>query len=103
MCREAAGLVQQTEDKKMLLAALGGINSAASVEQIVPHLGDSATREEAGAAIVGIADRLLKGQNATQAAPKLIQPLEKVIQAVTNADLVQRAKTLLQQAKSKAS
>lgn len=101
MCREAAGLVQAADEKKMLLAALGSVTAPDALEVITPYLGDAATREEASAAAVGVADRLLKVKNA-KVSPKLIEALEKVAQATTNADLAQRAKALLEQAKKKA-
>jgi hypothetical protein len=71
------------------------------MELIVPHLEDTATREEAATAILGIADRLLKGQNSAKVAPRIIAPLEKVSESAQG-DLASRAKTLLQQARSKA-
>jgi hypothetical protein len=49
---------------------------------------------------VAIADKLLKGKESAQLAPKLIPPLQKVGQATANADLAQRAKALLEKAQS---
>jgi HEAT repeat protein len=102
ICRDAAGLVQQTEEKKLLLGALGGVQSADSVALIAPYLKDTATKEEASAAVVSIADKLLKGKDAAKVAGKLIDPLQQASQATGNADLAKRAGTLLQQAQSKA-
>lgn len=103
MCREAAGLIQRTDEKKLLLSALGGIDLPGALELIVPHLDDAATREEAGTALVAIAEKLLKGDNASTLAPKLIEPLGKAAQATSNAELAKQAKALLKQAQSKAS
>jgi alpha-D-ribose 1-methylphosphonate 5-triphosphate synthase subunit PhnG len=69
---------------------------------IVPYLDSSGTREEAGAALVSVADKLLQGSDASKVASKLIEPLEKVSQVTTNNDLARRAKRLLKQAKEKA-
>ena len=102
MCREAAGLVQRDAEKKLLLGALGGINSPASLALIMPYLDEPATRTEAGTAIVAIAEKLLKGRDAPKVAAKLIEPLEKAAQVTTNAALAQRAKGLLRQAQNKA-
>jgi hypothetical protein len=45
----------------------------------------------------------LQGRNTPPAvAAKLVDPLQKVSQAATNADLANRAKTLLQQAQRRA-
>lgn len=98
MCRNASELVKTTDDKRLLLSALGSIDSADSVALIMTYLDDSATKEEASAAVVAIADRMLKGQRAARAASMLIEPLEKVAQATANEELSKRAKTLLQQA-----
>ncbi len=98
MCQEAAGLIQKSDEKKLLLSALGSINSADALPLITPYLDDAATRDEAGAATLAIAEKLLKGRNNARITPKLIAPLEKVAQVSGNEDLVRRAKTLLQQA-----
>jgi len=101
MCRQAEGLLQRADEKKLLLGALGNINSADAVAMIVPYLDSSGTREEAGAALVSVADKLLQGSDASKVASKLIQPLEKVAQVTTNTDMAKRAKRLLRQARSK--
>lgn len=102
MCREAEGLLERDDEKRLLLGALGNIDSADVVAMIVPYLDSSGTREEAGAALVSVADKLLQGSDASKVASKLIEPLEKVSQVTTNNDLARRAKRLLKQAKEKA-
>jgi adenosylmethionine-8-amino-7-oxononanoate aminotransferase len=102
MCRQAASLTQQSEEKKLLLAALGSIPLPDSLGLVTPHLDDATIKDEACAATVAIAEQLLKGQNAAQVAAKLIEPLQKAAAATANADLAGRAKGLLQQAQSKA-
>jgi hypothetical protein len=102
MCREATRLVQDTEEKKLLLAALASVKTMESLTLIVPHLDDPATKEEAGIAVTTIAEQLLKGNQAAGAAPSLIAPLEKVAQVTANANQAKRAKSLLQQAQAKA-
>jgi HEAT repeat protein len=99
MCREAEGLLERDDEKKLLLGTLGGINTPGAVAMIVPYLDSSGTREEASAAIVGIAERLLKGRNASKFASRLVKPLEKVAQVTTNANVSRKAKELLKQAK----
>jgi HEAT repeat protein len=101
LCRDAAGLLQGADEKKMLLAALGGITAPEALEVITPYLSDPATREEAGAAALGISERLLRPRNA-KVSPKLLQALEKVGAAQLSPASLQRAKTLLDQAKKKA-
>jgi HEAT repeat protein len=102
MCREAAALVQKDEEKKLLLAALGGIVTTDALDLIKPYLDDPATKEEASTAAVDISAKLLQGSDSAKLAPKLIEPLEKVTHSTANADLEKRAKKLLVQATSKA-
>jgi hypothetical protein len=101
MCREVQGLLERDDEKRLLLGALGSINTPASVAMIVPYLDSSGTREEASAAIVGIAETLLKGRNASKFAPRLVEPLSKVAEVTTNASVSRKAKELLKQAQSK--
>jgi HEAT repeat protein len=101
MCREAEGLLERDDEKRLLLGALGSVNSPGAVGMIVPYLNSSGTREEASAAIVGIAERLLKGRGAARVALRLVKPLEKVAQVTTNANVSRKAKELLKQAQSK--
>jgi HEAT repeat protein len=102
MCRQAAVLVQKDDEKKLLLAALGGIASVEALDLIVPYLDDAATKEEASTAAVEISAKLLQGSDSAKLAPKLTDPLEKVTRSTANADLVKRAEKLLEQAKTKA-
>jgi HEAT repeat protein len=102
MCREAAALVQKDEEKKLLLAALGGIVTTDALDLIKPYLDDPATKEEASTAAVDISAKLLQGTDSAKLAPKLVAPLEKVTHSTANADLEKRAKKLLEQATSKA-
>ncbi|MHC4545902.1 MAG: HEAT repeat domain-containing protein [Planctomycetota bacterium] len=102
MCREAEGLLERDDEKRLLLGALGNINTPGAVAMIVPYLDSSGTREEASAAIVGIAERLLKGRGASRVASRLVKPLEKVAQVTTNANVSRKAKELLKQAQEKA-
>lgn len=102
MCRAAQKMVQRDDEKRQLLGTLGGINSVDALSVIAPYLNDSAIRQEAVLASLSIADRLLKARDSGRQAPRLIAPLEKVVQVPTNDDLARRAKALLQQAKTKA-
>ena len=98
MCREAAPLAQKPGEKKLLLSALGKIQTADSVALIAPYLDDADTKEEASAAVVAIAERLAKGQNAAKVMPRLADALTKVASTTSNADLAKRAAALVQQA-----
>jgi HEAT repeat protein len=102
MCRQAATLVQKDDEKKLWLAAVSGMSSIEAIDLIKPYLDDAAVKEEASTGVVDISAKLLQGKNGAKVAPKLIEPLDKVVQVTTNAELTQRAKKLLDQAKSKA-
>lgn len=102
MCRQAATLVQKDDEKKLLLAALGGIASVEAIDLIQPYLDDPATKEEASTGIVDVAGKLLQGSDGAKLAPKLMEPLQKVAQSTANADLAKRAQTLRAEAETKA-
>jgi HEAT repeat protein len=102
MCRQAARLVQQPADKNRLLAALGQIASPDTLDLIVPHLDDTATRNEAAAALVAVADKLVRGELPAPGARRLAEALDKAAGSVNNADLARRARNLAEQARKKA-
>jgi hypothetical protein len=102
MCQQAAGLVDSAEEKKLLLGTLGGIVETESLRMVTPYLADAATKEEASAAVVAIAEVALKGDRAAQWASPLIAPLQAAAEAAGNADLAKRAKAQLQEAQTKA-
>lgn len=103
MCRQAAGLVQRDQEKRRLLSTLGNIESVEAMGLILPALNEGNLRQEAGLAAVTLADKLLKGPDASRVAAQLVEPLEKVSQTATSDQVVKRAKTLLQQAKDRSS
>lgn len=103
ICREAGKLVQTTEEKRLLLAAVGGMASADALALVVPLVDDAAVKDEACTAAVSVAERLMKGKRAwtPQTASKLIEPLKKVAQAATDPGVAKRAKAVLRQAQSR--
>ncbi|MBN2506751.1 MAG: HEAT repeat domain-containing protein [Verrucomicrobia bacterium] len=102
MCQQAAELARRTDEKKMLLSALGSLPAPKTCSLILPHLDDPAVKEEAAAAIVAVADKLLNRKDANKVAASLVSPLEKVAQTTANQELAKRANALAQQAKTKA-
>jgi len=103
MCREAAALAQKDDEKKLLLAALGGIPSVEALELVTPCLDEAGVKEEAAAAVADVSAKVLKDKDAAKQAARLVEPLDKAAQAATSADLAKRAKELRDQAQSKAS
>ncbi len=94
MCQDIAPLVQQPDEKKLLLGTLGGITSPDAVTAIAPYLGDDAVKEEASAATVSIAEKILKDNKDKDVASKLTAPLQKAAEVTANTGLAQRAKAL---------
>jgi HEAT repeat protein len=99
MARQAATIVQRDDEKRLLLGTLSNIGSPAAATLIAPYLDDAAVKQEAAVAIVGVAERFLRGRGPKDATA-LIQPLEKVTQSTDNQDVVNRAETLLRRAKN---
>jgi len=94
MCQNIAPLVQQPDEKKLLLGTLGGITSPDAVTAIAPFLEDAAVKEEASAATVSIAEKILKDNKDKAVAAKLTAPLLKAAEVTANTGLAQRAKAL---------
>jgi HEAT repeat protein len=102
MCRHAGALAQKDDEKKLLLAALGGIPSIEALDLIAPYLDEDGTKEEASTAALDVSDKLLKGKNAAKVASRVTEVLDKAANATASADLSKRAKDLSDQAKTKA-
>ena len=90
MCRKGRELVERDEEKRLLLAALGGIESVDALGMIVPYLNESAVRNEAGTACVSVGGKIVQ-----QKPNEVAQAMEKVIEAVDNEDIKSRANKIL--------
>lgn len=102
MCQEVTPLIHRPEEKRLLLAVLGGSTAPEALPLIQTHLADSAIKEEACTAIVTVAERLLQKENAASFAAKLVEPLTKASEGTANAQLAAKAKTLLEKAQASA-
>ncbi|MBN1845599.1 MAG: HEAT repeat domain-containing protein [Sedimentisphaerales bacterium] len=101
MCRQAAGLVRRAEEKRLLLAAAGRIQSPAALELIAPYLDDAEVRAEAAVAVVTIGEQFRKKSATAPLPAELTGALEKVVQLSDNADLTRRARQLLPKEQAK--
>lgn len=99
LCKQAINLVETAEEKKLLLSAVGSINSDQVFDLIVPMLTDSAVAEETATAIVNISTRLLQPRRAV-ASQKTIDALQKVASASVSENVKKQANGLLEKAKS---
>ncbi len=95
LAKDAAALVQRDDERRLLLGALGSVPSLAALDLVLPHLDAAATKEEACAAALAIAEKLVT----TADRPKLVASLERVAKATTNADFTKKAAALLEQAR----
>lgn len=94
MCKDAMGAATRDEEKKLVLGALSNIATAESMQQILPLL-DGALKEEAGAAVVAIADKL-SGVWWKRNDPKpILEALEKVTAACQEKQTIDRANAVL--------
>ncbi len=98
MCRQATGVIQRDDEKRLLLGTLSNIESPEAIEVILPYLNDSGVQQEAGMAAVTIAEKLLRGRGPWKYATQVVAPLEKVVQATKNQEVAKRAQTLLRKA-----
>lgn len=96
MCKEMLALAKKDPEKKVVLSALSDVQHPESLKMVMSMYDEAGVREEAGAAAVTIAEKILAGQ------PKLVaESMEKVAAGTRNADLANRAKALLADAKKK--
>lgn len=91
MCRMTAPLVERAEEKKLLLSTLRGLATPYALPLATAYLDDPATRREAAAAILAIAQKHSGGIGAAT----MIQALQKVVRSGAGADLATRAQALL--------
>jgi HEAT repeat protein len=101
MCNSAAALVKGSEETKLLLSSLGSIENLDSLKLVQPFLNNPEVKEEAGAAILRIADKVLQSQNAKASAKAIEEALDGVSQSSVSAALKERAEKLKNTARSK--
>jgi len=101
MCGQAASMIQRDEEKRLLLGTLGSIDSPEAIMVILPYLDNAGTREEAAAAIVNVAEKLLRGPERDKYLESVSGPVEKAAAATTNNDTARRAEALLRRARTR--
>ena len=94
--KELVPLIERTEEKRLLLAALGEIPAAGSLTLITPYLKSADLKEEAAIAAVAVAEKVVgKNPAAVTAAMK------EAAAATSDKKLANRARQLLQQSRKK--
>ncbi len=94
MCRQALGLCQRDEEKRLVLEVLERNPSPQSLQLAASLLAQSPLRDDASRATLVIAEKILETDRAAAA-----DAAQQVIAAKPSADLVERAKALAQRAK----
>lgn len=95
LLQAALGAAGRTEDKKLVLGALGNVPDVASLQVVEPFL-TGETNEEAAAAIVKIADGLSKDNNTTESVLATVRPLLATVAATSRqGDTAKNAAQLL--------
>lgn len=102
ICRQAGQLAGRIEEKRLLLSVLGSMDSPEALEMIAPYLAQTDAKDEAAAAVISLAERLLKRPDAAAFAGRLVEPLQNVTQASVAPRMAERAKVLHRQAQGRA-
>jgi len=92
--KEATAMAERPEEKKLALAALGAIPSPDSLALVLPQMDTAAFKEEACAAAVAIAEKIVKSHPA-----QVADAMQKVAAETANKQLAKRANGLLGQAR----
>lgn len=95
ICQQAAALMERDDERKLLLGTLSAIPTVESLALAAVSLDRPAIQEEACAAVVAIAEKLLHASDASKHAPRLRELLQKAAQSTTSPALAKRAETLL--------
>jgi len=88
--KDAMTMAARTEERKLVLAALGNVATAESLEIVRPHLANPDLKDEAALAAVAIAEKM--------PGPRPVpvgQAMEEVVKATANEPLAKRAKAIL--------
>ena len=90
MCRDAIALADRSEEKRLVLGALGGVQTAESLAMVLAYLDNPDLKDEAASAAVGIGEKLFGSRPA-----EVAQAMQAVLKATKNENLAKRAKEVL--------
>jgi HEAT repeat protein len=93
MCSVASVLVERDEEKKLLLGVLGAVPAVEALSMVMEHLDNPAINDEAGFAAVEISEKIVD-----QEPEEVADAVQKVMQAVDNVEVTDRAKVILDKA-----
>jgi hypothetical protein len=92
--QEAMGQAERTEEKRLVLSALGNVATVESLATVTPQLENAELKEEACLAAVAIAEKIAAGHGA-----EVAEAMKQVAKLTANQKLAARAKALARQAK----
>lgn len=92
--QDAMSQAERTEEKRLVLSALGNVPTAPALALVTSHLADANLKEEACLAAVAIAEKLAPRHKAEVAAA-----MQQVVQATANEKTAAKAKALADAAK----
>lgn len=92
--KEAMGLASRTEEKRLVLSALGNVATPDALTLIASHLDNAALKEEACLAAVSVAEKIVGAHGAEAAAV-----MKQVAKTTANKKLAARANAVARQAK----
>ena len=90
MLTRAMELAKRPHEKRLVLGVLGGVATPASLAVVVPALDDSALVNEAGLAVVSIAEKMKEGSK-----DELRTAVRKVLKTTKNQQVRRRAEQVL--------
>ncbi len=93
ICKQASGLIQRDEERRMLLGALGRIMNAASLEMVLPYLDNEKVRGDAIHAVIALVEPPKRGPSVT--GKPAVEALRKVVAIGGNSAQIGKARELL--------
>ncbi|OGV69284.1 MAG: hypothetical protein A2283_23500 [Lentisphaerae bacterium RIFOXYA12_FULL_48_11] len=93
MCKQASGLIQRDEEKRMMLGALGSIKNAASLKLVMPYLDNEKVRDDAINTVLAIVEPPKKGKAVEAGAAR--EALQKVVDVGGSSAHVGKAREML--------
>ena len=94
MCREATGLIQRNEEKKLLLGVLGTVPSVEALSMAMTYMADPLVRNEACFSVVAISEKIV-----LQNPEAVTEAIGKVLEATKNRNVTRRAEQVLNKVK----
>jgi HEAT repeat protein len=94
MCKQAAALIERTEEKKLLLGVMRTVASTDGLAMALTYLNDPMVRNEACFAVIAISDKIVL-QNPDEVA----EAIGKVLKTTNNRNVTRRAEQVLDKAK----